>query len=143
MAGIAKIGQDLAIGGIMGAIDQFIQEEDDKRAAKYITDNATKTPKPDRLPIWNQYGTYFNYGLPVVAALASYFGYINGAIQTEVTTGAGALAGRKLVHYIIYKDVVKNPQSARGLAPWMAAPNMRAPYEITQTTDTLGANLMS
>jgi hypothetical protein len=142
MANWMKIGQDVGVGGILGAIDQVIQEHDDKEAKKWIAANSTTAKPVTQYPPFKQIGTYFNYGVPIAAIAAASMGYVNGQLQTELLTAGGALAGRKLAHYIIYKDEVKNPQANRGLAPWQQAP-AQARYDITSTNQTLGGTLLT
>lgn len=136
MANWMKIGQDLGVGGVAGVLDQILQEEDEKRAKTFLAkpENAAKKT----MPVLNQYGTYFNYGLPIVTVVATAMGYLNGPLQTEMLTASGALVGRKAIHYVLYKDSAK--QANRGIAPWQAA---RAKYEITSTNETLGSTLLT
>ncbi|GAH80300.1 unnamed protein product [marine sediment metagenome] len=68
-----KVGTDVGVGGIAGAADQLIQNQDDKR----------ETEKGAKLPIMSQYGTYLNYGGGIAAILATAFGLVRGDMATR------------------------------------------------------------
>jgi len=80
-----KVGTDVAIGGIAGAGDQLIQNADDKRGA---------------VGIMSQYGTYYNYGVPILAILGTAFGFLRGAWATRMVTAGAQLAGRKVTKQV-------------------------------------------
>ena len=133
-----RLGTDLAIGGVVGALDQYVQDVDDKRAKTYVTENPGKT----HLPVLRQYGTYLNYGAPILASAAVALGYLRGDMQTKIVTASGQLAGRKATHYFLYKDVSAAAVAKRGIAPWMPLAPKNA-YDITTTNETIGSTLLT
>lgn len=82
-----KVGTDVVTGGAIGAVDQLVQNADDKRIAE----------KPD-LGMMAQYGTYLNYGVPILAILGTAMGWLRGDWATRVVTAGAQLAGRKVTH---------------------------------------------
>jgi len=87
-----KVGTDVAVGGGAGAVDQLVQNADDKRIAA----------KPD-LGMLSQYGTYFNYGVPILAILATAFGFLRGDWATRGVLVGSQLAGRKATYKLTKK----------------------------------------
>lgn len=78
-----KVGTDVAVGGIVGAADQFVQNADDKRGA---------------VGMMSRYGTYLNYGVPILGILGTAMGWLRGEWATRVVLSGSQLAGRKVVH---------------------------------------------
>ncbi len=102
-----KMGTGVVAGGAAGAVDQVVQNRDDKeedrRHKLSPTDAAGKaTPgylKPDaKLPMLSRYGTYYNYGIPLVAVGAVAMGALKGDTALMALTAGGQLAGRQLTH---------------------------------------------
>jgi len=85
MADWVKIGTNVVVGGGLGAIDQAVQNQDEKREAE----------AGEKLPVMKQYGTYFNYGLPIAAIFATAFGALRGEWATRLLVAGSMLAGRK------------------------------------------------
>lgn len=76
-----KVGTDVGVGGGAGALGQFIADKDAKR----------ETP-----PKWyEEYGTYYNYGFPIISILLAAFGIIRGDWETRLITAGATLAGGK------------------------------------------------
>lgn len=86
-----RIGTNVAMGGAVGAIDQIVQNKDDERAAARFA----QTP-PDKLDLMSQYGTYLNYGLPLVAILADVMGWMPKGYEDRIMVSASQLAGRRI-----------------------------------------------
>lgn len=77
----SKIGVDVGVGGGAGALGQFIADKDAAR------------PTP---PKWyEEYGTYYNYGFPIISILLAAFGIIRGDWETRLVTAGATLAGGK------------------------------------------------
>lgn len=89
-----KVGTNVVVGGGVGAVDQLVQNADDKRIAE----------KPD-LGIMSQYGTYFNYGVPILTILGTAFGLLTGDWATRAVTAGSQLAGRKVTKQVTKKAV--------------------------------------
>lgn len=87
-----KVGTDVVVGGGAGAVDQLVQNADDKRIAA----------KPD-LGMMSQYGTYLNYGVPILAILGTAFGFLRGDWATRGVLVGSQLAGRKVTQKITKK----------------------------------------
>jgi len=85
-----KVGTDVVIGGSIGAADQLVQNWDEKREAE----------KGEKLGVLAQAGTYYNYGVPILAILGTAFGFLRGAWATRLVTVGSALAGRKVTHQV-------------------------------------------
>lgn len=100
-----KVGTDVVVGGGAGAIDQLVQNADDKR----------------EVGMMSKYGTYYNYGVPILALLGTAFGYLRGDMATRLMTAGAQLAGRKVTHQVTKGGVVAyrkwsrqpNPAAAR------------------------------
>jgi len=90
-----KVGMDVGVGGIAGVSDQLIQNQDDKRAAAL--------PVGEKLPIIKQFGTYYNYGVPLLAILGTAFGFLKGDMATRLVTAGAQLAGRKVAYQMTAK----------------------------------------
>ena len=91
MANWVKVGTDVVVGGAAGAVDQLIQNQDDKRMVAAVANGK-------KLNAFAQYGTYFNYGLPLLAVIGVGSGMLRGDWATRAGVIAGQLAGRKAVH---------------------------------------------
>jgi hypothetical protein len=83
------MGMDVLTGAGAGAVDQLIQNQDDKRAEEL--------PSGETLGITRQYGTYLNYGVPILAIAASAMGWLRGDWATRAVLAGSQLAGRKVV----------------------------------------------
>lgn len=83
-----KMGTGVGIGALVGAVDQYVQTMDNNRAAK-------KTAT-DKLDVMSQYGTYLNYGVPILAIVADVMGFLPKNWEEKVLISAGQLAGRRL-----------------------------------------------
>ena len=79
-----RVGTDVGVGGAVGVVDQLIQNRDTKKLIE--------TPDAS---MWKQYGTYYNYGVPILAILATAFGYLRGDWATRSIVAGSQLAGRK------------------------------------------------
>ena len=53
MANWAKVGTDVVVGAAAGALDQVIQNQDDKRMVAAVSNGK-------KLSVMSQYGTYLN-----------------------------------------------------------------------------------
>jgi len=96
MVNLVKTGTDVVVGGAAGAIDQVVQNADEKREAD----------KGAKLPIMSQYGTYYNYGIPILAVFGAAFNWLRGDMATRVITAGSTIAGRKATWAITKKDRV-------------------------------------
>jgi len=96
MAQWVKIGTDVVVGGAAGAIDQVLQNQDDKREAEM----------GERLGIMAQYGTYYNYGVPILAILGTAFGFLKGDWASRALIAGSTLAGRKAAWHITKRERV-------------------------------------
>jgi len=76
-----RIGTDVGVGGGAGALGQFIVDKD-----------AARDPPPKW---YEEYGTYYNYGFPLVSILLAAFGIIRGDWETRLVTAGATLAGGK------------------------------------------------
>lgn len=101
MAEWTKIGMDVVVGGAGGAIDQVVQNADQKREEETGA----------KLGIMSQYGTYYNYGVPILAILGSTFGFLRGNMATRLITMGSTLAGRKVTWQITKRG--------EGASPWL------------------------
>ena len=86
-----KVVADVGTGGVVGAVDQVIQNQDDKRETAALASGQT-------LGAMKRYGTYFNYGVPILAILGTAMGWLKGAWATRLTTAGSQLAGREITH---------------------------------------------
>ena len=113
-----KLLEDLGCGAVVGAADQAAQRKDDDRAYE-------KSLSSDKLDLASQYGTWLNYGVPVVGVLAYAMGWLpKGDWETRILTSMGQLAGRKLTwRYTEEKYSVGYPNYVVGTNPYMANAN--------------------
>lgn len=81
-----KVGTNVVVGGAAGAVDQLVQNADEKREAE----------KGARLPTMSQYGTYYNYGVPILAVIGTAMGWLKGDWATRMLVAGSTLAGRKV-----------------------------------------------
>jgi hypothetical protein len=88
-----KTGEDLGVGAVVGALDQWVQNKDDDRAKTKFTESP-----PGSLSMQSQYGTYLNFGLPILDVVAVAMGWLKGDWASRMTTISGQLVGRKIVH---------------------------------------------
>lgn len=86
-----KVGTNVLVGGGVGAGDQLIQNWDRDRAEKKA---------PEKLGIMAQAGTYYNYGIPILAILGTAFGFLKGEWATRLITAGSTLAGRKVTYQV-------------------------------------------
>lgn len=90
-----KVGTDVVTGGAVGAVDQLVQNADDKRG---------------EVGMMARYGTYLNYGVPILGILGTAMGWLRGDWATRVVLCGSQLAGRK----VTYRFTKAAP------APWKA-----------------------
>jgi hypothetical protein len=50
------------------------------------------------MPFASRFGTYFNYGVPILAILGTAMGWLKGDWATRITTAGSQLAGREATH---------------------------------------------
>lgn len=91
-----KVGTNVVVGGAAGAIDQVLQNQDQKREEE----------KGEKLAIMSQYGTYYNYGVPILAIIGAAFGFLKGDWATRLITAGSTLAGRKATWHITKRERV-------------------------------------
>ena len=87
-----KLATNVGFGAAVGAVDQYVQSKDDDRAAA----RAAQLPAADELDLLSQYGTYLNYGVPILAILADVMGWLPQNWEEKVLVASGQLAGRRL-----------------------------------------------
>lgn len=105
-----KLSTDVGTGLLVGAGDQLIQNQDEKRA---LAERAAGTlPADKKLPVMKQYGTLFNYGVPLVIVGAIAMNALRGDWATRLATAAGQLAGRKVTHQFTTKSTSPYPSAA-------------------------------
>ena len=105
-----KIGMAVGIGGVAGLADQLIQNYDENRALKM---RAAGTLAADaKMPIVKQFGTYLNYGVPVLAVLATAMGWVKDDLAISLVTAGGQLAGRKVTHQLSTRSTSPTPSAA-------------------------------
>lgn len=114
MADWVRVGTNVGIGAGVGALDQIVQNKDDDRALA----RSLETP-PDKLDLMSQYGTYFNYGVPVLAIAATVMGWLPRGYEDRIMVSASQLAGRRITwRYTKEKKQVGYPNY---YVPYMAA----------------------
>ena len=89
MTNWTKVATDVAVGGGAGVVDQLVQNADNKRIVAKPT-----------LGIMSQYGTYYNYGVPILSVLGVAFGFLRGEWATRGILAGSQLAGRKATSQI-------------------------------------------
>lgn len=125
MTNWTKVGIDVGVGAGAGAVDQLIQNSDEKRGKNLATTDPTQLDANGKLPIMKQYGTYYNYGVPVLAVLGVAFNMIRGDWATRALTIGGQLAGRKVTHQLTTKATSDTPS----YGSWRAARSEAAARE--------------
>ncbi|MBA7635588.1 hypothetical protein ES703_43192 [subsurface metagenome] len=91
-----KVGTNVVIGGVAGVGDQLIQNWDDDREKE----------KGEKLGIMAQGGTYYNYGIPILAIIGSAFNFLRGDMAMRVITAGSTLAGRKATWHVTKRERV-------------------------------------
>jgi hypothetical protein len=107
-----KLGIDVAVGGGVGAIDQLVQNLDEKRGIKMAAETPTLLDKNGKLPMLKQYGTYLNYGVPLAAVIGVATNFIKGDMATRLVTAGAQLAGRKVTHQMSTRATSGAPSRA-------------------------------
>jgi hypothetical protein len=102
-----KVGTDVVVGGGVGAVDQLLQNQDEKREA---------AAPNGKLAIMKQYGTYFNYGVPLLSILGVAFGFLRGDWATRAVVAGSQLAGRKVTKQVTKKNAVAYSRWTRDTA---------------------------
>jgi hypothetical protein len=96
MAEWKKVGVGMGVGAVAGGVDQWVQNADEKRG---LDARAAGTLAADKkLPVTKQIGTYYNYGVPILALLATGMNWLKGDWVAIAGAVGGQLAGRKLTH---------------------------------------------
>lgn len=86
-----KVGCDVIVGAPAGVVDQLIQNQDEKRRRDA---EAAGTP----FNLWKQFGTYYNYGIPILAIVGVAMNFLRGDWGSRLVTAGSQLAGRKVIH---------------------------------------------
>lgn len=102
-----KVGTDVAVGGGVGAVDQLVQDQDEKR-------EAAATTAGKKFGIMSQYGTYYNYGVPILAIFATALGFLKGDWATRAVVAGSQLAGRKVTKQVTKPKAAAWTRWARG-----------------------------
>lgn len=87
---VLAIAASTGTGIGLGVGSHYIDKEDAKRAA------AAGAP----IPVAQQYGTWYHYGVPVASILLTAFGVLKGDWATRLLSIGGVLAGRKMPEQI-------------------------------------------
>ena len=99
------VGTDVVVGGAVGAVDQVVQNADDKRGD---------------VGMMARYGTYLNYGVPILGILGTAMGWLRGDWATRVVLCGSQLAGRKVTHRFTKRTAAtwrpRKPSGAGNLA---------------------------
>lgn len=101
-----KMGTGIVAGGAAGAVDQMVQNRDDKeedRRHKLATTVPGYLKPEEKLPMTARFGTYYNFGVPLVAVGAVAMGALKGDTALMALTAGGQLAGRQLTHSMTVK----------------------------------------
>ena len=85
-----KVGTDVVVGGLGGSVSKLAEDWDADRAAK----------KGAALGMFEQFGTYVDYGVPLLGLLGAFAGFLKGDWETRVLTMGGTLAGRRVTGQI-------------------------------------------
>lgn len=101
-----KVGTNVVVGGAVGAVDQLLQNWDEKREVEAVL--AGK-----KLGVMAQYGTYYNYGIPILAIIGTAMGWLRGDWSTRLVTVGSALAGRKITSQVTKKEAASYTQWSR------------------------------
>lgn len=93
-----KIGVDVGVGAAAGVVDQLVlnrdEKEEDRRHRLVATDKAF-LPANKKLPIISRFGTFYNFGVPILALAGVVTGYLKGDNATKALIVGGQLAGRE------------------------------------------------
>jgi hypothetical protein len=88
-----KVGTNVIVGGVAGAVDQVIQNQDEKQ-------RRAKEAAGQQLPMYQEIGTYYNYVLPAIALIGVATGIIKGEWADKSILIGAQLAGRKATFQI-------------------------------------------
>lgn len=105
-----KVGLNVITGIPLGVGDQLIQNWDEVRGGKAVA--AGTADANGKLPIMKQAGTYYNYGVPLLAVAGAGFGILDDEWSTRLITGGSVLAGRKFTHQLSTKSTSQTPSAA-------------------------------
>lgn len=145
MADWKKIGVDTLVGGAAGVADQLVQNLDEHRgliaAASGVQGAVDKNGK---LPMFKQFGTYLNYGVPLATVFGVVTNTVRGDMATRLMTAGAQLAGRKVTHQLSTKATSQVPSA--GYTEWARREAGRAAaeaaarsagYEVTTNKEIL------
>lgn len=91
MANWKAVGGSVLVGGVAGVLDQVIEKKDDERAAALTTGT---------LGAFKRIGTYYNYGIPILAVILAASGVMEGEWSDRLITAGAQLAARKITWQI-------------------------------------------
>ena len=115
MTNWTKVIMDAGVGGAVGVADQFLQNQDEERGlaarALPVTDPG-HIAADAKLPLLRQFGTYFNYGVPLATIVAVAMGWVRGDMETRLVTAGAVIAGRKVTHTLTTQSDSPTPSAA-------------------------------
>lgn len=87
MANWKEVTTDMGSGAVAGVVDQVIKKSD--------IDRASTQGKP-QLPWTKRFGTYYNYGIPILTVIGVGMNKLRGDWATRMSVIGGQLAGREV-----------------------------------------------
>ena len=117
MANWRAVGMDMGTGAVFGVVDQVVKKMD--------TDRATKQAVP-QIAWTKRYGTYFNYGVPILTIGAIAMNKLSGLWATRLAVVGGQLAGREVTNAVVNKmatNAGKAPVYYKPAPQYVPAPN--------------------
>ncbi len=96
-----KVGTSAMVGGAAGVIDELVQNQDN--ATEDAQHKAGTLAANKKLPMFSQWGTYFNYGVPLAAVVGVAAGLLKDDLAIMGLTAGFQLAGRKGTHAVTAK----------------------------------------
>ncbi len=110
MADWMKVGTDVLVGAAAGAIDQLVQNMDEKKALEMRVQGKLDADK--KMPVSKQIGTYVNYGLPILAIVGVATNFLRGDWATRAVVAGSQMAGRKITHQMTTTANSSTPSAA-------------------------------
>lgn len=108
MANYKEVAYDMGSGAVAGVVDQFVHKTDIDRLTDYNSKLPAGTPAAKQVPWTKRYGTYYNYGVPLLTVGLIAMNRLRGTWATRLAVIGGQLAGREALQAAQNSSAIKN-----------------------------------
>lgn len=130
MANWKAVGIDMGTGAAAGVIDEIINKKDIDRLPDYNAKSGQAAVT--QIPWQKRIGTYYSYGVPLLAVGAIAMNKLPGVWATRLAVVGGQLAGRQATKATLNKMAIgstpsKAPVYYKPVPQYVPAPNPQIP----------------